>query len=144
MSEYKFENTIGGKLLKELDATFRDCLVIPNGWLPEKFHDKVRGGRTLARLDQMCDKHEGLTEYRKVKDIKAENVENYRKQFEEKELFAYNGHVNELQLHRNQMAFCTAHPDIDLDEEDMMEYKQRIKKTPAEWKPVNRKQSPRY
>jgi len=42
------------------------------------------------------------------------------------------------------MAFCTAHPDIDLDEEDMMEYKQRIKKTPAEWKPVNRKQSPRY
>ena len=115
MSKYKFENTIGGKLLKELDATFRDCLVIPNGWLPEKFHDKVRGGRTLARLDQMCDKHEGLTEHRKVKDIKAENVENYRKQFEEKELFAYNGHVNELQLHRNEMAFCTAHPSIDLE-----------------------------
>ena len=115
MSDYKFENTIGGKLFKELEQAIKECIVVPNGWIPETFHDKVRGGRTLTRLDQMCDKREGFTAHRKIKDIKAENVENYRKQFAENESFEYNRHINELQLHRNEMAFCTAHPDIDLE-----------------------------
>ena len=117
MSDYKFENTIGGKLVKELETATKECLVVPNSWLPEEFHDKVRGGRTLARLDQMCDKQEGLTEHRKLKTLKAENVENYRKQFEENESFEYNGHTDALQLHRNEMAFCEACPSIELEED---------------------------
>jgi hypothetical protein len=59
--------------------------------------------------------NEGVTEHRKLKSIKAENVENYRKQFEENESFEYNGYIDELQLHRNEMAFCTACPFIDLE-----------------------------
>ena len=116
MSDYKFEDTIGGKLWKQLDTAFRDCLVPPNSWLPEKFHDKVRGGRTLTRLDQMCEERERRpSKFRELKDVKAENVENYGKQFAENESFGYNGHVDELQLYRNEMAFCTACPNIDLE-----------------------------
>ena len=116
MSDYKFENTIGGKLFKELEQAIKECIVVPNSWLPAEFHDDVRGGRTLTRLEQMCEKHDrGPTKFRELKDIKAENVENYRKQFEENESFEYNGHVEELQLYRNETAFCTACPDIDLE-----------------------------
>ena len=121
MSEFKLEHTVGGKLLKELETVLRDCIVAPNSWLPEDFHDKIRGGRTLARLEQICDKRDGRTEHRKLKEIKKENVENYRQQFAENESFEYNGHVDEMQLHRNEMAFCDAHPAIEIDDDDRLE-----------------------
>ena len=114
---YNFENTVGGKLVKEFESAVKECLVVPNSWLPEEYHDKVRGGRTLARLEQMTDKRDGLTEHRKTKALKAENVENYRKQFEQNGEFEYNGHTNELQLYKNEMAFCSACPAIDMEEE---------------------------
>ena len=120
MSDYKFENTVGGKLVKELESAFRDCIVVPNHLLPAEFHDDVRGGRTLARLEQMCEKHDrGPTKFRELKDIKAENVENYRKQVEETESFEYNGHVDELQLYKNQLAMSNACELID--EDDLLE-----------------------
>ena len=116
MSDYKFENTVGGKLVKELESAFRDCIVVPNHLLPAEFHDDIRDGRTLTRLEQMCEEHDrGPTKFRELKDIKADNVENYRKQVEETESFEYNGHVDELQLDRNEMAFCTACPAIELE-----------------------------
>jgi hypothetical protein len=115
--EYRFENTIGGKLVEELRAEVKEMIVVPNSWLPEEFRDDVRGGRTLARLEQMTDKRDGLTEHRKTKALKAENVENYRKQFEQSGEFEYNGHTDELQLYKNEMAFCSACPAIDMEEE---------------------------
>jgi hypothetical protein len=116
MSDYKFENTVGGKLVKELEAAIKECIVVPNSWLPENFHDKVRDGRTLARLDQMCDTVDGETEHRKVKNLKAENVENYRRQFEAHDRIEYNGHVNELQLYKNELAVANACNLIDADD----------------------------
>ena len=121
MNEYKFENTTGGKLLKKLEQAIKECIVVPNSWLPKECHDKVRGGRTLARLDKVCDKREGISEHQKTKAIKAENIENYRKQFEQSGEFEYNGRTNELQLYKNEMAFCSAHPAIEIDEDDCME-----------------------
>ena len=118
---YNSENTIGGQLLKQFETAIKECLVVPNGWLPEELHDNVRGGRTLARLDKLSDEKEGLTEYRKTKAIKAQNIENYRKQFEESGSFEYDGHRNELQLYKNEMAFCSAYPDIEINEDDLME-----------------------
>jgi len=86
--DYKFENTEGGKLLAELRLAIMDCIEVPNSWLPEEFHDNVRGGRTLARLDEMC---EGLTEqetaHQKAKAAKARNIERLRKQVEEKSIY---------------------------------------------------------
>ena len=121
MSEFKFENTIGGKLYKSLIQAVEEVVEIPNSWLPEKYHDKVRGGRTLDRLAQMCDTRDGMTEHRKLKAIKAENVENYRQQFAENESFEYNGHTDDLQLYKNEMAFCDAHPAIEIDKDEWLE-----------------------
>ena len=92
------------EMLKELEVAVKECIVVPNSLLPETHHDNVRGGRTLARLEKVCDKRDGLTDHRKLKALKAENCENYRKQFEETGSFEYNGHRDELQLHKNQMA----------------------------------------
>lgn len=101
---------------------FAELIVVPNSWLPEDYHDNVRGGRTLARLDQMADKAAGLTEHRKLKALKAENIENYRKQYEESGQFEYNGHRDELQLHKNQMAFVGGMVNRGMiDADDLME-----------------------
>ena len=40
----------------------------------------------------------------KLKALKAENVARYRKQLDETGEIEYNGHVDEIQLHKNQMA----------------------------------------
>mgnify|MGYP001170959684 FL=1 len=88
--------------LKDLEKAVEEMIVIPNEWLPEEFHDKVRGGRTAARLAEMCEQKESTKS--NVKKLKAENVANYRKQLEENGEFEYNGHVDEVQLHKNQMA----------------------------------------
>ncbi len=117
MSDYKFENTIGGKLIEELKRELRECIVVPNNWLPAKYHDHVRGGRTLARLEQMCKEQDrGPSKFREIKDVKAENIENYRKQVEENESFEYNGHVDELQLYKNELAMANACKLIDADD----------------------------
>ena len=50
----------------------------------------------------MCEQKESTKS--NVKKLKAENVANYRKQLEENDEFEYNGHVDEVQLHKNQMA----------------------------------------
>ncbi len=121
MSEFRLENTIGGQLLNKLNVAINEMVEVPNNLLPETFQDKVRGGRTLARLEEMCDKQEGLTEHRKLKNIRAENIEDYRKQFVANGKFEYDGHRDELQLYRNEQAFCNACPAIDIDEDDLLE-----------------------
>ena len=68
------------QMLADLDVAISECLVIPNEWLPEEYHDDVRGGRTIARLEQECDVREGLSEHVKLKALKARNIERLRKQ----------------------------------------------------------------
>ena len=63
------------KLFNELSEAIRECIVVPNSWLPEEFHDNVRGGRTLQRLNEMCEKRDGETAHRKTKATKARNIE---------------------------------------------------------------------
>tara|TARA_B100000929_G_scaffold264861_1_gene231564 strand:- start:873 stop:1211 length:339 start_codon:yes stop_codon:yes gene_type:complete len=108
-------------ILKQLETAIKEMIVIPNSWLPEEFHNKVDGGRTAARLEEMCDKRDGITEHRQLKSIKAENIENYRQQFKANGKFEYSGHCDELQLYKNEQAFCSACPAIDIDEDDLME-----------------------
>ena len=43
------------EMLKELEVATQEMLFVPNDLLPESFHDNVRGGRTLARLNEMCE-----------------------------------------------------------------------------------------
>lgn len=108
--------------IEELDAdlrkVFAECITVPNHLLPEEFRDQVRGGRTLARLEELCDKRDGITEHVKKQAIKARNIERLRKQVEEKSLFSSHGDFididgeldysesekDELQLHKNMTA----------------------------------------
>tara|TARA_Y100000361_G_C10952608_1_gene234579 strand:- start:48 stop:431 length:384 start_codon:yes stop_codon:yes gene_type:complete len=89
-----------------MQAQFAELLEVPNHLLPKAFRNERDGGRSLAELDAMCEKvSDTRTAHQKLKALKAENCENYRKQYEATESFEYNGHRDEVQLHRNQMAF---------------------------------------
>tara|TARA_R100001377_G_C3114854_1_gene83888 strand:- start:74 stop:481 length:408 start_codon:yes stop_codon:yes gene_type:complete len=110
------------EMLKELEFAVHEMVTVPNSWLPEKFHNKRDGGRSLAELNEMCeDMLIGETEYQKIKSIKTRNIEKLRKQVEEKSIF--NTHkggtdfvdlsgeldysdneADEIQLHRNMTA----------------------------------------
>ncbi len=52
-----------------------DAIIIDNSGLPESFRDHVRGGRSLRRLEEMCEKRDGITPHVKHKAIKARNIE---------------------------------------------------------------------
>ena len=101
---YKFENTIGGKLLAQLRQDFMEVIEVPNSMLPEKYHNNRDGIRTLAELDVMSTpKSEILSEHQIEKSEKAKRVEKYRQQWEENETIEYD--VDEYKLHRHQLAF---------------------------------------
>jgi len=59
----KFENTPSGKLLAEFRTAILECITVPNHLLPEEFHDHKSGERTLARLEELCDERDGITEH---------------------------------------------------------------------------------
>ncbi len=110
------------EMLKELEVATQEMLFVPNDLLPESFHDNVRGGRTLARLNEMCEElSDTETEHQKTKAIKARNIEKLRKQVEEKSIFTTHkggtdfvdlsgeldysdNEADEIQLHRNMAA----------------------------------------
>ena len=107
------------QMLAELDVAVNECIVIPNEWLPTEYHDQIRGGRTISRLNEMSETLERTqSEHSKVKAIKARNIEKMRKQVEEKSLFAAHGdfvdldseldysdnEADEIQLHKNMVA----------------------------------------
>lgn len=102
-------------LKADLSQAISECIVVPNHLLPAEFHDKKNGGRTLARLQELCAKrdHE-WTEHQKAKKAKARNIERLAAQFEQNansantdmtREFDYSGcETNELQLHKNMIA----------------------------------------
>lgn len=96
------------EMLNDLEVAVKDCIVVPNDLLPKDFHDDVRGGRTLARLDEMCEVKYGDSDHVKLKALKARNIERLRKQVTghdiDCELDYSENETDELQLHRNQMA----------------------------------------
>ncbi len=114
----KFENTPSGKLLAEFRTAILECITVPNHLLPEEFHDHKSGERTLARLEELCDERDGITEHVKLKALKARNIEKLAAQVEAKTI--RNGHgdfvdldseldysdneCDEIQLHKNHMA----------------------------------------
>ena len=69
----------------------------------------VGNGETIFYTqDDALFKQEQESEYRRLKRIKQENIENYRKQVDATGEFQYNGHTDEISLHSNQPAFVGA------------------------------------
>jgi len=116
--ESKMSNPATGRMFDELAKLVRESIVVPNHLLPEDLHDSTRGGRTLERLEQLCDERDGNTEHRKLKELKARNIEKLASQVEAKTI--RNGHgdfvdldseldysaneCDDLALNRNMMA----------------------------------------
>lgn len=110
-------------LNRYMQSVFADCIEVPNHLLPEEFREEVRGGRTIARLNELCEQlADTETAHQKAKAAKARNIEKLRKQVEEKSIF--NTHrggtdfvdlsgeldysdneADDLQLSKNLMAF---------------------------------------
>jgi hypothetical protein len=67
--ENKFSNPATGRMFDELAKAIRECITVPNHLLPEELHDDVRGCRTLARLEELCDKRDGVTEHKAAKAV---------------------------------------------------------------------------
>ena len=128
------------EMLKELEVATKEMLFVPNDLLPESFHDDIRGGRTLARLDEMCEEiADGETAHQKAKAAKARNVEKLRKQVEEKSIFTTHkggtdfvdlsegldysdNEADEVQLHKNMMAMVGGMVNSGMiDADDLLE-----------------------
>jgi len=110
------------QLFAQFDNAINNGIVWGNEALPEDYQDKVRGGRTLERLDQLCDKRDGLTQHRKDKATKASNIELYRQQIAAgQEIDWQSGEVNEDALYRNQMTMVKCMMDSGLLEDDDLE-----------------------
>lgn len=82
MKKFDFSKTEGGRIYAELVKLTQEMIVVPNSCLPAEFWDNVRGGRTLARLNELTDKRDGITEHTKKQAVKARNIEKLSKQFE--------------------------------------------------------------
>jgi len=92
--------------IREFQAAIESVIEIPNSWLPAELQDNVRGGRTVAKLNKLLDKRDGVTKHRKAKAAKARNVAILAAQFAAgREEFDYSQNErNELQLYRNECA----------------------------------------
>mgnify|MGYP001360043977 FL=1 len=127
------------ELNAHVQGVFAECLEVPNDLLPEKYHDNVRGGRTLARLNElMAEEAETETAHQKAKAAKARNIEKLRKQVEEKSIFTTHkggtdfvdlsegldysdNEADEIQLAKNEYAFVRGMVNGGLIEWDDLE-----------------------
>jgi len=119
---YKFKNTTATQLLAKLREEIMQCIEVDNSLLPLEYQNHRDGVRSLAELDSMYQESNEPSQHVKNKAIKAENIANYRKQVEENGEFEYNGHRDELQLHKNEMAMVAGMVSGGLiEEEDLQE-----------------------
>ena len=94
--ESKMSNPATGRMFDQLAELVRDSIFVPNKLLPAEFHDNTRGGRSLQRLEEMCDVRDGNTKHRKLKELKARNVAKLAAQVEAKTI--RNGHGDFIDL----------------------------------------------
>ena len=92
--------------IRKFQAAIDAAVVIPNSWLTTNLQDNVRGGRTVAKLNKLLDKRDGVTKHRKTKAAKARNIARLAAQFAAgREEFDYSQNErDELQLYRNECA----------------------------------------
>ncbi len=127
------------ELNAHVQGVFAECIEVPNEMLPEKYHDNIRGGRTLARLNElMTEEAETETAHQKAKAAKARNIEKLRKQVEEKSIYKTHkggtdfvdlsegldysdNEADEIQLAKNEFAFVRGMVNGGLIEWDDLE-----------------------
>ena len=104
-------------LMSYMQEGLADCLTFDNEILPTSFHDDVRGYRTAKKLEAICETGEADSEYRRIKEIKARNVERLAAQVDalaiksggkivelDGEIDYSQNEVNDVQLTKNMQA----------------------------------------
>jgi len=106
-------------MLHNLKQAILNSIVVKNEYLPPEFHDNREGGRSLGRLEELCEmKEETLTPHQQDKLSKAERIERYSLNAAAGEPIEYD--VNEDKLYRNQQAFVGGMVNSGMiDEEDL-------------------------
>jgi hypothetical protein len=90
-------------------STFNETCLDAEMTADEVYGLYVGNGETIFYTqDDALFKQEQESEYRRLKRIKQENIENYRKQVDATGEFQYNGHTDEIGLHTNQQTFVGA------------------------------------
>ena len=105
------------ELMNYMQEGLADCLTFDNEILPTSFHDDVRGYRTAEKLEAMCEAVEADSEYRRIKEIKARNVERLAAQVDalaiksngkivelDGEIDYSQNEINDVQLTKNMLA----------------------------------------
>lgn len=108
-----FSKTVGGKLFAKWQRQVQANYGIPNYLLPKVFQDDCRGGRTIKRLNEMCDKKEGLTSspHKELKAIKEQNIRDYANQIADNERKGIEAPIEPFHMmnnSNNQSAFINA------------------------------------
>ena len=101
------------KHLAKLKNAVLNCFTVPNEKLPERFHNKKTGCVTLSKLVKKADKRDGMTDHKREKMIKAENIKRLAAQVPADgqlvEGFDYSqNEVNELAQYKAECAFVGA------------------------------------
>jgi hypothetical protein len=119
MTREQFYQTPGGQILLQLRREIQEFIVVPNSWLPESFHNRRDGGRTLARLNAMCDIRDTPSPHQIEKAEKAKRIQAYREQLERGDSFTYD--EDSRLLNEKIVTFCTRAVQagmMELDPED--------------------------
>jgi hypothetical protein len=76
-----------------MENLLADMIVVPNSWLPESYHNKTTGGRTLAKVASMYEErtspkptmsdHERETREATMAFYTPENIANERSPFDD-------------------------------------------------------------
>jgi len=95
-------------MFDQLATLIRETIEVPNKMLPARLRDKrmVYGGPTLQEIEnKIQQEEEAESEYQRIKRIKQENADNYRKQVEQSGEFVYNGHTDEIGQYEKEQRF---------------------------------------
>lgn len=121
MTAFDFTKTDSYKLLEAFRVELEQCLMVSNELLPKEFQNATRGGRTIAQLNQLCDKRDGITDHKRLKAIKAANIELYAKQAADGGQIEFNGQCDENQQYKNEMTLVSAMINGGIIEADELE-----------------------
>ena len=103
---------------KDMEKSWKDLIVVPNSWLPEKYHNKKEWepcddpttdyklyGATLSEIEAIAN--EGIrsrNEKIAINETKEANVRDYLSQMNRRGSFEYN--EDEYRLYNKQLSFC--------------------------------------
>ncbi len=81
----------GYELLAQYEKQIKECLTVPNHWLPLDFQDQRTDCVSLADVERKCEKRDGctLSNFEEESIERAKRVQAYRSQIDKGEEITY-------------------------------------------------------